>query len=76
MASDKQARQTINEREQAMLDCVLQERALQLQPEDLLDLVIDIAKSVIRAPWCVGATPCVLPNSCLRWRHQQRVLGM
>ena len=72
--SDKQARQTINEREQAVLGCVVQERALQLQPEELLDLVVDIAKSVIRAPWCVGATPCVLPNFRLHWRRQQRVL--
>jgi hypothetical protein len=72
--NDKQARQTINEREQAVLDCVLRERALQLQPEELLDLVVDIAKSVSRAPWCVQATPCVLPNSRLHWRRQQRVL--
>jgi site-specific DNA-cytosine methylase len=63
VASDKQARQTINEREQAVLECVIQERALQLQPEELLDLVIDTAESVSRAPWCVQATPCVLPNA-------------
>ena len=63
--NDKQARQTINEREQAVLHCVVQERALQLQPEELLDLVVDIAKSVTREPWCVGAAPCVLPNSRL-----------
>ena len=74
VANDKQARHTINEREQAVLNCVLQERALQLQPEELFDLVVDIAKSVSRAPWCVQATPCVLPNSRLHWRRQQRVL--
>ena len=74
MVSDARPRHTINEREQAVLDCVLQERALQLQPEELLDLVVDIAKSVSRAPWCVQATPCVLPNSRLHWRRQQRVL--
>ena len=74
LANDKQARQTINEGEQAVLDCVLQERALQLQPEELLDLVVDIAKRVSRAPWCVQATPCVLPKSRLHWRRQQRVL--
>jgi hypothetical protein len=73
--SDKQARQTINEREQAVLDCVVQERALQrLQPEELVDLVVDAAKSLSRAPCCVGATPCVLPKSRLHWRRQQRVL--
>ena len=72
--SDKQARQSINEREQAVLDCVVQERAPQLQPEELVDLVVDIAKSVSRAPWCVQATPCVLPSSRLHWRRQQRVL--
>jgi len=33
-----------------VLDCVLQERALQPQPEELLDLVVDIAKSLSRAP--------------------------
>ncbi len=71
---DKQARHTINEREQAVLEGVVQERALQLQPEELVDLVVDIAKSVVRAPWCVGATPCVLPNSRLHWRRQHRVL--
>ena len=27
-----------------------------------------------RAPWCIGATPCALPNFRLRWRRQQRVL--
>ena len=74
MDNEKQARQTINEREQAVLDCVVQERALQLQPEELLDLVVDIAKTVSRAPWSVQATPCVLPNSRLHWRRQQRVL--
>ena len=57
-----------------MLDCVIQERALQLQPEELVDLVVDIAKSVSRAPWSVQATPCVLPNSRLHWRRHQRVL--
>ena len=72
--NDNQARQTINEREQAVLECVVQERALQAQPEELLDLVVDIAKSVSRAPWCVQATPCVLPNSRLHWWRQQRVL--
>ena len=53
---------------------VVQERALQLQPVELVDLVVDVAKSVIRAPWCVGATPCVLSNSRLHWQRQQRVL--
>ena len=50
-------------------------RSLQrLDAEELTDLVVDIAKSVSRAPWCVQATPCVLPNSRLHWRRQQRVL--
>ena len=38
------------------------------------DLVVDVAKSVSRAPWRVQSTPCVLPNSRLHWRRQQRVL--
>ena len=74
MDNDKQARQTIDEGEQAVLDCAFQEWALQLQPEELLELVVDIAKSVSRAPWSVQATPRVLPNSRLHWRRQQRVL--
>jgi hypothetical protein len=43
-------------------------------PVGTADLVVDIAKSVSRAPWSVPATPCVLPNSRLHWRRQQRVL--
>ena len=53
---------------------LFQEQALQLQPEELLDLVVDIAKSVSHAPLSVPATPCVLPNSRLHWRRQQRAL--
>ena len=47
-----------------------------LEAEDLTDLVVDISKSTDRAPWCIGATPCVLPNSRLHWRRQQRVLDV
>ena len=76
MSSDTWARQTINEREQGVLDSVVeQNRSLQrLEAEELADLVVDISKSAGRAPWCVGATPCVLPNSRLHWRREKRVL--
>ena len=69
-------RQTINEREQDVLDSIVdQNRSLQcLEAEELADLVVDISKSAGRAPWCVGATPCVLPNSRLHWRREKRVL--
>ena len=70
------ARQTVNEREQDVLDSIVdQNRSLQcLEAEELADLVVDISKSAGRAPWCVGATPCVLPNSRLHWRREKRVL--
>ena len=45
-----------------------------MEAEELADLVVDISKSAGRAPWCVGATPCVLPNSRLHWRREKRVL--
>ena len=76
VASDTQPRQTINERDQEVLDGVVAaNRPLQrLEAEDLTDLVVEISKRTDRAPWCIGATPCVLPNSRLHWRLQQRVL--
>ena len=77
VGTDARSRQTINEREQDVLTHAVQDyRGLQrLEPGELADLVVDIAKSVGRAPWCVGATPCVLPNSRLHWHRHQRVLG-
>lgn len=68
---------TINDRQEHVLAHVVQaNRPLQrLTAEELTDLVVDVAKSAERAPWCIGATPCVLPNSRLHWRRQQRVLG-
>ena len=45
-----------------------------LEAEEVTDLVVEISKSVGRAPWCIGATPCALPKSRLHWRRQQRVL--
>ena len=45
-----------------------------LGAQDLTDLVDDISKSTYRAPWCIGATPCVLPNFRLHWRREQRAL--
>jgi len=76
-ACDVRARQTTNDREDHVLDHIVQaNRPLQrLEAGELTDLVVDVAKSAERAPWCVGATPCVLPNSRLYWRRQQRVLG-
>ena len=58
------------------MGCVAEaNRPLQrLEAEDLTDLVVDISKSTDRAPWCIGSTPCVLPNSRLHWRREQRVL--
>ena len=75
--TDARPRQTINGREQDVLEHVVQaNRSLQrLAPEQLMDLVVDIAKSVGRSPWCIGATTCVLPNSRLHRQRQQRVLG-
>ena len=77
MPTDTWARQTINEREQGVLDCILEKnRSLQgLEAEELADLVVDISKSVGRAPWCLGSTPCALPGSRLHWRRERRVLG-
>ena len=76
-ACEVRARQTLNDREEHVLDHVFQaNRSLQrLEAEELTDLVIDVAKSAGRAPWCIGATPCVMPNSRLHWRRQHRVLG-
>lgn len=31
--------------------------------------VVDVAKSVQRAPWCEGAVPCLVPNSKPFWMH-------
>ena len=67
VASDTRPRQTINVREQEVLDGVVAaNRPLErLGAEDLTDLVRDISKSADRAPWCIGAMPCALPNSRL-----------
>ena len=46
-----------------------------LRAEELTGLAVGAAKSAVRTPWCIGATPCVLLTSRLRWRRQQRVLG-
>ena len=77
-ACDPRPRRTISCREERVLDSVVQEnRPLQrLEAEELTDLVVDVAKSADRAPWCIGATPCVLPNSRFHWRREQRVLGV
>ena len=77
LACNVRSRQTINDREEQCLDYVVQANPpLQcLRADELTDLVIDVAKSAHRAPWCIGATPCVLPNSRLHWRRQQRVLS-
>ena len=77
LACNARSRQTINDREEQCLDYVVQANPpLQcLRADELTDLVIDVAKSAHRAPWCIGATPCVLPNSRLHWRRQQRVLA-
>ena len=77
-ACDPRPRRTINCREVRVLDSVVQEsRPLQrLEAEELTDLVVDVAKSADRAPWCIGTTPCVLPNSRFHWRREQRVLGV
>ena len=76
VASDTRPRQTINLREQEVLDCVVAAyRPLQrLGAEDLTDLVVAISKSTDRAPWCLGATPCGLPNSRFHWRREQHAL--
>ncbi len=76
VASDARARQTINEREVDVLNCVVQQtRSLQgLEGGELTDLVVDISKSAGRAPRCIGATPCTFPHSRLRWRQQQHAL--
>ena len=77
VARDTRPRQTINERERDVLDGVVEaNRTLQgSEAKGLTDLVVDISKSTDRAPWCIGATPCALPNSRLQWRRQQRVFG-
>ena len=78
VASDTRACQTNKEREQDVLDGVVQRTRLlqRLEAEELTDLVVDIiSKSAGREPWCIGATPCALPHSPLHWRRQQRVLG-
>ena len=76
VASDTRPRQTINDMQQEIVYGVVEaNRPLQrLEAEELTDLVAEIAKSTDRAPWCIGATPCVLPKSRLHWRRQQRVL--
>ena len=77
VAGDCQQRQSVNEREESALAAVLtNNRPLQrLSEEELQDLVVDISKSCGRAPWCLGAAPCVLPGSRLYWRRKQWVLG-
>ena len=77
LACNARPRQTINDREEQCLDYVVQANPpLQcLRADELTDLVIDVAKSAHRAPWCIGATPCVRPNSRLHWRRQQRALS-
>ena len=69
-------RQEPNAREAEAVNSVLTSKAgSKLSKAEMEDLVIDISKSSGRAPWCAGATPCVLPNSRLYWRHVRCVLG-
>ena len=69
-------RQELNAREVKAVNYVLSNSSVWgLDKAALEGLVIDVSKSAGRAPWCAGATPCVLPNSRLYWRHVQRVLG-
>ena len=69
-------RQELNAREEEAVNDVLSSRSvLGLGKKASEGLVIDISKSAGRAPWCAGATPCVLPKSRLYWRHVQCVLG-
>jgi len=47
----------------------------QLKPtEHSKDVVVDVAKSEDRAPVCVGAAPCIVPNSIPYRTKTQRVL--
>ena len=65
-AGGKLTRQELTAREEEAVNDVLSSRsALRLGKAALKGLVIDISKSTGRAPWCAGATPCVLPNSRL-----------
>merc|ERR1719189_830998 len=38
------------------------------------DIVVDVAKSEDRAPVCIGATPCIVPNSLPYRIKTQRIL--
>ena len=74
---DVQPRQCLNQREEEAIDDLFNStRSLQrLSGEELEDLVVDISKSAGRLPWCLDATPCVLPGSRLFWRRRRWVLG-
>ncbi len=71
VASDTRPRQS----KQVLDGVVPANRPLQrLEAEELMGLVVDISKSTDRAPWCIGATPFVLPRPSLQRRRQHCVL--
>ena len=66
-ADHRRARQMLNGREKVIFRMVMDKRLTE-------NLVIDLARSVDRVPSCIGASPCVLPNSHLYWVQGERFL--
>ena len=69
----------LSDREKDVVENVRQQLLEQMPPQRFqqpLDLVIDVSKSLGRAPWCVRAATCVLPNSRLYWQRQDRAAGL
>eukprot|EP00971_Amphidinium_carterae_P025345 500264-Amphidinium_carterae.1 len=58
----------LNAREEEVLASALK------KAKGALDVVVDVAKSVQRGPYCVGAVPCLVPNSQPYVVAQQRFL--
>ncbi|CAK0808227.1 unnamed protein product [Prorocentrum cordatum] len=59
-ASDVDMRRPLNERERSVVQKVLSKLSPRERGEEV---VVDVGKSLERAVYCVGAAPCVVPNS-------------
>ena len=68
-------RAKLSEREMRVVEHARSHVARARPLQRLLDLVVDVSKSFGRAPSCVDASTCVLPNSRLYWQRENRVQG-
>ena len=72
-------RAALSDRERHVVNAAIENARRQLQEQRPLqrlqedpDIVVDVSKSLGRAPWCIGAATCVLPNSRLFWAREDR----